>query len=129
QNIPLWQGLNILIGMLLIATAIRLVLIGVQGYLVQELGQKITAAIREDLFDHVTSLAVRFFDSTPVGKLITRLTSDVESLGDVFSTGAIGIISDLLSMVVIIGLMFSIQWQLACLLIFILFPVTWLIIY
>ncbi|MDB9537025.1 ABC transporter ATP-binding protein [Dolichospermum planctonicum CS-1226] len=129
QNMPLWQGLNILIGMLLIATAIRLVLIGVQGYLVQKLGQKITAAIREDLFDHVTSLAVRFFDSTPVGKLITRLTSDVESLGDVFSTGAIGIISDLLSMVVIIGLMFSIQWQLACLLIFILFPVTWLIIY
>jgi ATP-binding cassette subfamily B protein len=126
---PLWQGLNILIGMLLIATAIRLVLIGVQGYLVQKLGQKITAAIREDLFDHVTSLAVRFFDSTPVGKLITRLTSDVESLGDVFSTGAIGIISDLLSMVVIIGLMFSIQWQLACLLIFILLPVTWLIIY
>ena len=129
QNMPLWQGLNILIGMLLIATAIRLVLIGVQGYLVQKLGQKITAAIREDLFDHVTSLAVRFFDSTPVGKLITRLTSDVESLGDVFSSGAIGIISDLLSMVVIIGLMFSIQWQLACLLIFILFPVTWLIIY
>lgn len=129
QNMPLWQGLNILIGMLLIATATRLVLIGVQGYLVQKLGQKITAAIREDLFDHVTSLAVRFFDSTPVGKLITRLTSDVESLGDVFSTGAIGIISDLLSMVVIVGLMFSIQWQLACLLIFILFPVTWLIIY
>jgi ATP-binding cassette subfamily B protein len=72
---------------------------------------------------------VRFFDQTPVGKLITRLTSDVESLGDVFSTGAVGIVSDLLSMVVIVGLMFSIQWQLASLLIFILLPVTWLIIY
>ncbi|QSV64690.1 MAG: ABC transporter ATP-binding protein [Dolichospermum sp. DL01] len=129
QNIPLGQGLNILIGMLLIATIIRLVLTGVQGYLVQKLGQKITADIREDLFTHVTSLAVRFFDRTPVGKLITRLTSDVESLGDVFSTGAVGIISDLLSMVVIVGLMFSIQWQLASLLIFILFPITWLIIY
>jgi ATP-binding cassette subfamily B protein len=129
QNIPLGQGLNILIGMLLIATIIRLVLISVQGYLVQKLGQKITADIREDLFTHVTSLAVRFFDQTPVGKLITRLTSDVESLGDVFSTGAVGIISDLLSMVVIVGLMFSIQWQLASLLIFILFPITWLIIY
>ena len=129
QNMPLWQGLNILIGMLLIATTIRLVLTGVQGYLVQKLGQKITAAIREDLFTHVTSLAVRFFDQTPVGKLITRLTSDVESLGDVFSTGAVGIVSDLLSMVVIVGLMFSIQWQLASLLIFILLPVTWLIIY
>ena len=129
QNIPLWQGLNILIGMLLIATIIRLVLISVQGYLVQKLGQKITADIREDLFTHVTSLAVRFFDQTPVGKLITRLTSDVESLGDVFSTGAVGIVSDLLSMVVIVGLMFSIQWQLASLLIFILFPITWLMIY
>ena len=129
QNIPLGQGLNILIGMLLIATIIRLVLTGVQGYLVQKLGQKITADIREDLFTHVTSLAVRFFDQTPVGKLITRLTSDVESLGDVFSTGAVGIVSDLLSMVVIVGLMFSIQWQLASLLIFILFPITWLIIY
>ena len=129
QNIPLWQGLNILIGMLLIATTLRLVLTGVQGYLVQKLGQKMTAAIREDLFHHVTSLAVRFFDRTPVGKLITRLTSDVESLGDVFSTGAVGIVSDLLSMVVIVGLMFSIQWQLASLLILILFPVTWLIIY
>lgn len=129
QNIPLWQGLNILIGLLVIATAVRLLLTGVQGYLVQKLGQKITADIREDLFTHVTSLAVRFFDRTPVGKLITRLTSDVESLGDVFSTGAIGIVSDLLSMVVIVGLMFSIQWQLAFLLIFILLPVTWLIIY
>jgi ATP-binding cassette subfamily B multidrug efflux pump len=129
QNIPLWQGLNILIGLLVIATAVRLLLTGVQGYLVQKLGQKITADIREDLFTHVTSLAVRFFDRTPVGKLITRLTSDVESLGDVFSTGAIGIVSDLLSMVVIVGLMFSIQWQLAVLLIFILLPVTWLIIY
>ncbi|MTJ21097.1 ABC transporter ATP-binding protein [Dolichospermum sp. UHCC 0352] len=129
QNMPLWQGLNILIGMLLIATTIRLVLISVQGYLVQKLGQKITADIREDLFTHVTSLAVRFFDQTPVGKLITRLTSDVESLGDVFSTGAVGIVSDLLSMVVIVGLMFSIQWQLASLLIFILLPITWLIIY
>ena len=129
QNIPLGQGLNILIGMLLIATIIRLVLTGVQGYLVQKLGQKITADIREDLFTHVTSLAVRFFDQTPVGKLITRLTSDVESLGDVFSTGAVGIVSDLLSMVVIVGLMFSIQWQLASLLIFILLPITWLIIY
>ncbi|MBE9233465.1 ABC transporter ATP-binding protein [Cuspidothrix issatschenkoi LEGE 03284] len=129
QSLPLWQGLNIVLGLLLVATAIRLLLTGVQGYLVQKLGQKITADIRKDLFHHVTSLAVRFFDRTPVGKLITRLTNDVESLGDVFSTGAVGIISDLLSMVVIVGLMFSIQWQLAGLLILILLPVTWLMIY
>jgi ATP-binding cassette, subfamily B, multidrug efflux pump len=129
RNRPLEQGLNILILFFLSAITVRLILTGVQGYLLQRLGQQITAAIRRDLFHHVTSLAMRFFNQTPVGKLITRLTSDVEVLGDVFSTGAIGIISDLFSMVVIIGLMFSIQWQLACLLLLILLPITWVIIY
>ncbi|MBD2690553.1 ABC transporter ATP-binding protein [Anabaena catenula] len=129
KNRSLWQGLAILQGFFLGAMIIRLSLTGIQGYLVQKLGQKITAAIREDLFHHVTSLAVRFFDRTPVGKLITRLTSDVESLGDVFATGAIGIVSDLFSMLVIIGLMFSLQWQLAGLLLLILLPITWVIIY
>jgi len=129
RNRPLSQGLNILEGLLLLAIIIRLMLTGVQGYVVQKLGQQITAAIRQDLFHHVTSLAVRFFDRTPVGKLITRLTSDVEVLGDVFSTGAIGIVSNLFTMLVIAGFMFSIQWQLACLLILMLLPVTWVIVY
>ncbi|MEH2107517.1 ABC transporter ATP-binding protein [Nostoc sp.] len=129
RNRPLPQGLNILEGLLVIAIAIRLLLTGFQGYIVQKLGQQITAAIRQDLFQHVTSLAVRFFDRTPVGKLITRITSDVEVLGDVFSTGAIGIVSNLFSMLVILGLMFSIQWQLTCLLLLMLLPVTWLIVY
>ncbi|RCJ18561.1 long-chain fatty acid--CoA ligase [Nostoc minutum NIES-26] len=129
RNRPLWQGLNILQAALLTAIIIRLVLTGFQGYLLQKIGQQITAAIRQDLFHHVTSLAVRFFDRTPVGKIITRLTSDVEVLGDVFSTGAIGIISDLFTMLAIASLMFSIQWQLACLLLLMLLPVTWTIIY
>jgi ATP-binding cassette, subfamily B, multidrug efflux pump len=129
RNRPLSQGLHIIEGLLLVTMVLRLLLTGFQGYLLQKIGQKITAGIRQDLFHHVTSLAVRFFDRTPVGKLITRLTSDVEVLGDVFSTGAIGIIADVFSMVVIMGLMFSIQWQLASLLLLILLPITGLIIY
>ncbi|WP_193200449.1 ABC transporter ATP-binding protein [Nostoc sp. MG11] len=129
RNRPFMQGLHILEGLLLLAIIVRLSLTGIQGYIVQTLGQKITAEIRQDLFHHVTSLAVRFFDRTPVGKLITRLTSDVEVLGDVFSTGAIGIVSDLFSMLVITALMLSIQWQLACLLLLMLLPVTWVIVY
>lgn len=129
KNRPLMQGLNILEGLLLVAIIIRLILTGYQGYLVQKLGQNITAVIREDLFHHVTSLSVRFFDRTPVGKLITRLTSDVEALGDVFSTGAVGIVSDLFSMLVIIGLMFSLQWELASLLLVILLPISLVIVY
>jgi len=129
RNRPLMQGLNIIEALLLLTVSINLIFTGFQGYLVQKLGQEITAEIRRDLFDHVTSLAVRFFDRTPVGKLITRLTSDVEVLGDVFSTGAIGIVSDMFSMLVILGFMFSIQWQLALLLLFMLVPITWLIIF
>jgi ATP-binding cassette, subfamily B, multidrug efflux pump len=125
----LFQGLQIIEILLLITVLIQLLLRGLQGYLVQKVGQKITAAIRQDLFHHVTSLAVRFFDRTPVGKLITRLTSDVEVLGDVFSTGAIGIVADLFSMLVIAAFMFSIQWQLAILLLLMVVPIAALIIY
>ena len=121
------QGLYLLQIILLIIVVIRLILTGFQGYLVQKVGQNITADIRKDLFHHVTSLAVRFFDKTPVGKLITRLTSDVEVLGDVFSTGAIGIFSDIFSTLVIIGFMFYTQWQLALLLLLLLIPVSALI--
>lgn len=129
QGRSLPDGINILAGLLLFTIAVRLVLDSFQGYLVQKLGQQITADIRNDLFDHVTSLAVRFFDRTPVGRLITRLTSDVEALGDVFATGAVGIISDLFNIVAIAIAMFWRQWQLALLLILMLFPVTGLIIY
>ncbi|MEO0827396.1 MAG: ABC transporter ATP-binding protein [Cyanobacteria bacterium J06642_9] len=125
----LQTGLNIVIVLLIATVVIRLLLDGFQSYLVQRVGQYITADIRQELFDHVTSLAVRFFDRTPVGKLITRLTSDVEALGDVFSTGAIGIVSDIVSMLVLMITMILLQWQLALMLIAMLLPITWLIIY
>ncbi len=129
RNLPLLTGINVISGLLLFTLALRTVLDAWQGYLVQEVGQQITADIRNDLFHHVTSLAMRFFDRTPVGRLITRLTSDVEALGDVFSTGAVGIVGDLFSILVIAVTMFLLQWQLALLLVVMLIPVTILIIY
>jgi ATP-binding cassette, subfamily B, multidrug efflux pump len=123
------DGLNILTVMLLVTVVIRLVLSAVQGYNVQRVGQQITADIRNDLFDRVTSLAVRFFDRTPVGKLITRLTNDVEALGDVFTTGAIGIVSDLFAIVVMVYYMFSLQWKIALMLLMMMVPVSMLVIY
>jgi ATP-binding cassette, subfamily B, multidrug efflux pump len=126
---PLGQALNSLTLLLLVTVVVRLVLTAVQGYTVQRIGQQMTADIRQDLFDHVTSLGVRFFDNTPVGKLITRLTSDVEALGDVFTTGAIGIVSDLFALVILAATMFWYQWQLATALTLMLVPVTLLIVY
>jgi ATP-binding cassette, subfamily B, multidrug efflux pump len=128
-QMPVPEALNILTLLLLGTVVVRLVLVAVQGYTVQRIGQQMTADIRQDLFDHVTSLGVRFFDNTPVGKLITRLTNDVEALGDVFTTGAIGIVSDLFSLVILAAAMFWAQWQLATVLTLMLVPVTALIVY
>ena len=108
---------------------LRLGLQSWQGYLVQKVGQNITADIRKDLFAHVTLLSTSFFDRTPVGKLITRLTSDVEALGDVFATGAVGIFSDIASLIVTAIFMFWLRWDLGLLLTLMIFPVTALIIY
>ncbi len=138
RNEPTWSflrsysvssGLNLLAFILLLTIIIRTTFQTWQGFLVQKVGQEITAFIREDLFNHITSLASNFFNKTPVGKLVTRITNDVEALGDVFATGAIGILSDLVSILVIVVTMFSLQWQLASLLVLMLIPVTGLIIY
>lgn len=129
RDYPIAVGINILAGILLCTVVVQLSLQGVQGFLVQKMGQNITAAIRDDLFEHVTALAMRFFDRTPVGKLITRLTSDVEALGDVFSTGAIGVVGDIFAMLVYAIAMFWLQWQLALLLMLVLIPVAALTIY
>ncbi len=129
ETMTLRAGLNWIIGGLLLAIAIRLALDGWQSYQIQKVGQNITASIRSDLFEHVTSLSMGFFDRTPVGRLITRLTSDVNALGDVFSTGAIGIISDLFLILVLMGTMLQQEWRLGLMLIAMLLPVTTLIIY
>ncbi len=128
-DMSLRAGLNWIIVGLLGAIAVRLALDGWQSYQIQKVGQIITASIRGDLFEHVTNLSMGFFDRTPVGRLITRLTSDVNALGDVFATGAIGIISDLFLILVITGTMLSQEWRLGLMLIAMLLPVTALIVY
>jgi ATP-binding cassette, subfamily B, multidrug efflux pump len=129
RGYSLVDGAQLLIWLLILTLVVQLALSGVQGYLIQKVGQRITASIRDDLFLHVSQLATRFFDRTPVGRLITRLTSDVDALGDVFSTGAIGVVSDLLTLIVLIVVMFSLQWQLALMLLALLLPIAALIIY
>ena len=87
EGLTLSQGITLLVGLLFLTMVVRATLDGIQGFLVQKVGQRMTMQIRNDLFKRVTSLSSSFFDRTPVGRLITRLTSDVDALGDVFSTG------------------------------------------
>ncbi len=117
-------------GALLILTlGVRWGFQALEGYSSQKLGQLITRDIRNDLFAHILALPAQFFDRTPTGKLITRLTSDVEALGDVFSTGAVGIVSDLFTLVVIAVVMLSQRWDLGLLLIFIVIPITGIVVW
>jgi ATP-binding cassette subfamily B protein len=109
-------ALRILVLLLLVAVLTRLGLQGIQSYNVQAIGQRLTARIRDDLFHHALALSLRFHDRTPVGKLLTRLTSDVDALAEVFGSGAVGVLADLVTLVVIAGTMLVIEWRLGLLL-------------
>ena len=74
-------------------------------YLLQLLGQKVMQDMRMELFAHLQRLSSAFFDRTPSGSLVTRLTSDVEALGEMFTAGAITIVGDLFALVGIIAIM------------------------
>ena len=109
-------ALRTLVLLLLAAVLTRLGLQGLQTYNVQAVGQRLTARIRDDLFRHALALSLRFHDRTPVGKLLTRLTSDVDALAEVFGSGAVGVLADLVTLVVIAATMIAIEWRLGLLL-------------
>ena len=124
QTMPTTQAIHCLIGLMFGAVLLRLMLQGSQTFLVQSLGQRLTARLRVDLFRHALDLSLRFHDRTPVGKLLTRLTSDVDALAEVFGSGAIGVLADLVTLVVIASLMLSIEWRLGLLLLALQLPLT-----
>jgi len=74
-------------------------------YLLQYVGQKVMSDIRVELFSHVQRLTTRFFDRTPVGNLVSRLTSDVEALGEMFAAGIVTVVGDVLVLAGIVGMM------------------------
>ncbi len=76
------------------------------------IGQVIIRDIRVKLYKHLLKLRLKFFDNTPIGRLVTRNISDIETLADVFSEGLAAIIGDLLQLVTILGVMFYIDWKL-----------------
>jgi len=81
-------------------------------YLSGWLGQYIIRDIRIKLYRHLLSLRLKFFDKTPIGRLVTRNVSDVETLSDVFSQGLAAMIGDILQILFILGMMFAMSWKL-----------------
>jgi ATP-binding cassette subfamily B protein len=87
----------------------------VQTYLMQWTGQKIMFDLRSQIFRHVQRMHVAFFDRNPVGRLVTRVTSDVDALNDMFTSGVLAIFEDICSLSFIIVVMLSMSWPLALL--------------
>jgi len=82
-------------------------------FLSGRVGQYVIRDIRVRLYEHLIRLRLQFFDRTPIGRLVTRTISDVESIADVFSEGLAAMAGDLLQIVFILGFMFWTDWRLA----------------
>jgi ATP-binding cassette subfamily B protein len=98
----------IMIGLLFLQAIIQYYHTYMSGWL----GQSIIKDIRIKLFKHIQTLKLQFFDKTPIGRLVTRNVSDIETLSQVFSQGLAAIVGDILQLVVILGVMFYTDWKL-----------------
>lgn len=82
------------------------------SYFSNLLAQTVISDIRKRLFEHFISFRMKYFDQTPIGNLVTRLVSDIEAISEVFSSGLIDILGDLLMLIFIIFMMMITNWQL-----------------
>lgn len=101
----------IIAGMLLFEALLQFL----STYFSNLMAQSIIRDIRIKIFDHLTTFRMKFFDRSPVGGLVTRVVSDIEAISEVFSSGLIDILGDLLMLVVILVLMFLSNWELSLL--------------
>ena len=105
----LWKWVFLYVIILIIHFAIHLI----QVYLMQWIGQNVVFDIRMAVFKHLQSLSLAFFDKNPVGRLVTRVTTDVETLNEWFSAGIVSIFGDIFLLTGIVVVMLNIQWKLA----------------
>lgn len=104
----LLQIVYILVGLMILQAIVQWAHTYYSGWI----GQVIIKDIRVRLYQHLLKLRLKFFDNTPIGRLVTRNISDIETLADVFSEGLAAIVGDLLQLVTILAVMFYIDWKL-----------------
>ncbi len=99
----------IYVGLLLITFLLEFL----QTYFMQWTGQKVMFDLRRQIFRHLQRLHVAFFDKNPVGRLVTRVTTDVDALNEMFTSGVVSIFEDLFVLFGIVGVMLCMNWKLA----------------
>jgi ATP-binding cassette subfamily B multidrug efflux pump len=95
------------------ALLISFVLEFLQNYLMQWTGQKVMFDLRKQIFRHLQHMHIGFFDKNPVGRLVTRVTSDVDALNEMFTAGVVAIFEDIFVLAGIIIIMLRMKWWLA----------------
>ncbi|HTJ30041.1 MAG TPA: ABC transporter ATP-binding protein [Acidobacteriaceae bacterium] len=107
----LWQLTAIYLCALLLAYAFEFT----QTYLMQWTGQKVMFDLRREIFRHMQRMHIGFFDNHAVGRLVTRLTSDVDAINEMFTAGVLSMIDDVFALTVMVVVMLSMNWRLALL--------------
>jgi len=101
-------GSLLVIGILIIESVMLIAV----SYISSDLGQRVVKDLRDQLFHHITKLKLRYFDQNPIGMLVTRSVSDMETIADIFSQGLLVILGDLLKLAGVLTFMFYINWKL-----------------
>lgn len=114
-------GTIVVIGLLVIESVFLIVV----SYTSSDLGQRVVKDLRNKLFEHITKLRLKYFDQNPIGMLVTRSVSDMETIAEIFSQGILVIIGDLLKLFGVLIFMFYINWKLTLL---VLIPIPLLIV-
>ena len=107
------EGLTAVSAFYLVSLVLVFVVLFAQGWVMQLMGQYIMNDMRRQIFAHVQRLPLSFFDRNPVGRLVTRVTTDVDSLNEMFSAGVVAIFGDILLLTGIVGILFWLDWRLA----------------
>jgi ATP-binding cassette subfamily B protein len=113
--IPPMHGVTLIAGIYFGALLFTFLLELLQTYLMQWTGQKVMFDMRSQIFRHLQRMSPAFYDRNPVGRLVTRLTSDVDALNEMFTSGVLAIFEDVFTLAFIVGIMLWKSWPLALL--------------
>ena len=108
-----FEGLAVTSGIYLAALILTFIVLYAQGYVMQLMGQYIMNDLRSQVFGHLQRLPIAFFDRNPIGRLVTRVTTDVDALNEMLSAGLVAIFGDILLLTGIVGVLFWLDWRLA----------------
>ena len=108
-----FTGINVAAALYLITLVAGFTVLYTQMVLMNLMGQYIMYDLRKQIFGHLQRLDVQFFDRNPVGRLMTRVTTDVDALNDLFTAGFVAIFGDIFVLVGIVGVLFWMNWRLA----------------